>query len=152
TARIGRERERQLVMFAKLAMALLGVARDADDRDPGPLELGEAVAERTCLLGAARGLVFRIEVHDREMPRLRAQARRLAVRAGRAEVGRGLADRQEPSFYPPRVAARDRASEHRQQQYFLHRALTQWVVSVQMRVARRCGSKPTIKTGSCLSF
>ena len=59
-------RERQLVVLAEGLVARLGIARDGEDGDACLHEPVEHVAKRAGLLGAARRLVLRIEVDDRE--------------------------------------------------------------------------------------
>jgi hypothetical protein len=62
------------------------VARDAVDVDAGLLELAEGVAEVGALLGAARGVVARVEVQDQLASALVGEAEGVAAGRGKAEI------------------------------------------------------------------
>ena len=73
-------------------MRLDRVAREAEDQAAGALEILIRVAEVGALLGAARGVVLRIEIKD-ELAAAGAREEERAAVAGRreAEVGNRLA-------------------------------------------------------------
>ena len=62
--RVGEEREGQRELVGELAVRLLVVDRDAEDRDLAALQLRPRVAEGAGLLRAAGRVVLRIEVQD----------------------------------------------------------------------------------------
>jgi hypothetical protein len=86
-AAVAEQGERQVVLGRELHVRFDGVLADADDGGPGVGEVLVAVAERAGLLGAARGVVGRVEVHDHPLVLEVAQLHQVARLGRELEVG-----------------------------------------------------------------
>lgn len=61
---VGDKGEGQLVFFLELLLGLRGVAADPEDLKVLPVEIGEGIAERAGLGGAARRIGFGVEIYE----------------------------------------------------------------------------------------
>ena len=82
---VGQEGEAQAVLVAEPLVAGGVVGGDADHRDAGGLEAGQVVVELAGLLGAARGVVGRVEVDEHLAALEVVQRHRVAVLVGQGE-------------------------------------------------------------------
>jgi hypothetical protein len=82
---VGEEGEHQPVLVAEALVAGGVVGGDADHRHPGGLEAGQVVVELAGLLGAAGGVVGRVEVDEHLGALEVVQRDRVAVLVGQGE-------------------------------------------------------------------